>query len=281
MTKQQRQGAVGAELLVLCQTITEDGSLSDDELSGLKRWLDDHRGADLPSIGFLVHTVEQILADGKVTKEERQDLYRTIEAVLPTDVRREATAKRREIEAEERARMRAQRDVDKARSREEQERNRPVGDWDFMVAGVHHEGRGEVVRRHLRAGDRVFLVRDRANRHSRHAVEVRLQNGMQVGFVPEDIAVEAAPLLDKGHPHEASCKKILTGGRAPIPVVIAAAYRPDATVEGLVGESDVLARASSGVPAGTRRTGCAVLIVTLVTFSVLLMVVAVVVGRLA
>lgn len=84
-----------------------------------------------------------------------------------------------------------------------------------------------------------FLARDRNNEFSRNAVEVRLQNGMQIGFVPEENAAEISPLLDAGYPHAAYIKKILTGGRAPIPVVVASVYAPDAVRSELVFEHQI------------------------------------------
>jgi hypothetical protein len=54
--------------------------------------------------------------------------------------------------------------------------------------------------------------------------------------VPEKHAVEIAPLLDTRYKHHAYIKKILTGGRTPIPVVVTSFYlpqaeRPDAVLE--------------------------------------------------
>src|SRR5947208_1734222 len=81
---------------------------------------------------------------------------------------------------------RQQRQAQKQQEREDRERRRPLGSVNFMVAGVHYEGRPEVIREYAREGDRVFLALDARNQFSRNAVEVRLGNGMQIGFVPED-----------------------------------------------------------------------------------------------
>jgi len=75
---------------------------------------------------------------------------------------------------------------------------------------------------------------------------------MQIGFVPEEDAPDLAAPLDQGYPHVATITKILTGGRAPIPVVQAYIYRPDAGIDGTVLPIDVPAR---------RSTGCASLVV--------------------
>src|SRR4051812_47501513 len=87
ITKLQGRTAAATDLIALCQSITADGHLEDQEVAALREWLDEHRGADLPAVAFLLETVERILADGKVTVEERRELYRAIETVLPVDVR--------------------------------------------------------------------------------------------------------------------------------------------------------------------------------------------------
>jgi hypothetical protein len=99
-----------------------------------------------------------------------------------------------------------------------------------MVAGVHYEGRAETVRAHCCDGDAVWLVRELRNRFSRNATLIRLENGLTIGYVPESEAVRLAPILDQGSRQAASIKKILTGGRAPIPVIWGRLYAPDAPV---------------------------------------------------
>ena len=255
ITKLQRQSAAGADLIALCQTVTEDGSLSEEEVAGLRQWLDDHASTDLPARDYLFHTVERIVADGNVTLDERRDLYRAIEAILPPDLRSPVSAKRRAREQAATDQARAEREAGKQAQREERERSRPVGSWNFMVAGVRYEGRPQVITRYASPDDAVYLIRDRENRFSKNAVEVRLSNGMQIGFVPEDYATDVAPLLNSGLPHDAFITKILTGGRSPIPVVQAYVYRADAAAAELVFEKDVPAK----VPP-PHASGCAVVL---------------------
>jgi hypothetical protein len=233
LTKAQIQAGVGAELLALCQTVTADGVLTNVEVAELRNWLEVNRSADLPAIEFLVATLERILADGKITAQERKDLYTAIEKILPPEARREATAQRKAVETEVKEQDRRERQAEKQQEREERERNRHVYSMNFMVAGVAYEGRDAVVRRCVAEGDTVYLVRDPGNRYSSNAIEVRLENGMQIGFVPEDYAPEAAPYLDAGYPHKAYVTKII-GYRYSIPVVQAYIHRPDADVEDLV-----------------------------------------------
>jgi hypothetical protein len=239
LTKAQLQAGIGAELLALCQSITEDGKLSDEEIGALREWLDTNRSSDLPSIEFLAETVERILEDGIVTEEEREELYQAIEKVLPPEARQVASGNRKAVKAEEKARLREAREAQKQKDREERERNRRLMSANFMVAGTRYEGRPEVIDEHVDDGEQVFLVRDPVNRFSRNAVEIRLRNGMQIGYVPEDDAVDVAPLLDEGCPHTAHVTKVLRGGRAPIPVVQAYIYGPDTMVEGLTFPSGV------------------------------------------
>lgn len=239
LTKSQIQAGVGAELLSLCQSATEDGTLSKDEILALKSWLETNRTSDLPAIAFLIATVQRIAAEGKVTKDERQELYKAIETVLPPEARKQAVAHRKVVEAKEMARDFAEREAQKRRAREERERNRPIASANFMVAGVYYEGRPEIISRYVDDGDQVFLVRDPHNKYSRNAIEVRLDNGMQIGFVPEDDAVDLAPFFDQGCVHRAYITKVLTGGRVPIPVVQACLYSEDANIEGAISASSI------------------------------------------
>lgn len=250
ITKLQRQTDVGVALIALCQTVTDDGSLSDDEIHALSEWIRENDSSDLPAIRHLQSVVNQVIADGVVTHEEKLELYSALETVMPPDIRSTVRAARIEVEkknraasaeAERLARAEEIADAKRARDavRELKARSRPVDDYDFMVSGVLHEGRAGVVDRYAHAGDAAFLIRDRENAFSKSAVEVRLQNGMQIGFVPEDYARGVAPLLDSGKPHVASIKKVLSGSRAPIPVVVASIFEPDAPVDHLVFERDV------------------------------------------
>src|SRR4030042_3578660 len=87
LTKSQRLSIAGVELLSLCQTITKDGSISDEEINDLNDWLKNNRSSELPSIDYLTTTIDNILADKKITKEERTELHKALEAVLPPEIR--------------------------------------------------------------------------------------------------------------------------------------------------------------------------------------------------
>jgi hypothetical protein len=255
LTKLQRASAVGAELIELCETITEDGHLDDGEIAALRQWLSDNEDADLPAREHLVATVRHILSDRKVTAEERRTLYQAIETILPPDIRESVRGRR--LSAEKAARETAP----PATGEEPAPPPGAVGapeSWEFMVAGVHLGERPEVIDRFAEPGSVAFLVRDRGHGSSPHAIEVRLANGMGVGFVPEEHAVDMAALLDSGYLHVASLKDVLVGGRTPIPVVIAELYPAGSDTPGAVSEEQVPAAqplsAAAEAP-GPEKTG--------------------------
>ncbi|MHB1329270.1 MAG: HIRAN domain-containing protein [Gemmatimonadales bacterium] len=258
ITKLQRATAAATELIALCQSVTADGSLADDEVQALREWLQDNAAVDLPARDFLFATVKRILEDGQVTMEERRELYLAIEKALPADLRDDVRGKRVDLEREEKERQREARENAEAAARDARLLNMPIRRWNFMVAGVRHEGRPQIIGQHTRPGDDVFAVRDTENRFSRNAVQIRLANGMQIGFVPEQDAAEMASLLDAGHGHAAWITKVLTGGRSPIPVVQAEIYPLGATapavyqrdVPPLVAAPGLATRSGCGTAAG-------------------------------
>jgi hypothetical protein len=269
LTKSQIQTAEGAELLALCQSTTARGSVSDAEARELKRWLEEHRSADLPSVEFLASVVGQIVTDSIISPEQRKALYGAIETILPPEARKIAVAHRKAVDVIEREQTQAAREAGKQHEREEKERNRPLASANFMVAGVNHEGRSVFIREYVKTGDKVFLIRDRQNKFSRNAVEIRLQNGYQIGFVPEADAVELAPLLDKGCLHHAFVTKVLEGRKSPIPVVQAYVYRSDSGAKDAVPEKAVPLKRTPG------HAGCVMALVIIFGLVLLLVVAAI------
>lgn len=253
LTKKQLASSAGTELLVLCQNITADGSLNEEEVNELRLWLDENRAAALPSIEFLTATVERIITDGIVTREERTELYKALESVLPTEVRQAARARRAAVESEESAKVVADKAAAKEKEREEKRRLRPIESFDFMVAGVHYNGRSKVIRDYAGEGDRVSLVREPSNKYSKHATRIMLKDRFEIGFVPEEDAQVMSQLLDAEHSYTAIVKKILTGGRAPIPVIVAKFYRKGVNI------AEVVPPDSSGY-------GCLLLLLLLLLF---------------
>ena len=96
-----------------------------------------------------------------------------------------------------------------------------------MVAGVRFEGRAMVISKFVRDGNAIALVRDRNNQFSPNAIEVRIETGHMIGFMPEIDACVLAPLLDQGAKYKAWVKKVLVYGRVPVPVVVAQLYGAD------------------------------------------------------
>ena len=227
LTSKQRESAAGVDLLALCQRVTADGSITADEAEELMRWLRENPSADIPAISYLRGTVERIIADGKVTKEELDELHKAIERIMPPEFR-----------------IVSQR-VRKDRERHDAMKRKPLAWIDSMVAGVTFEGRAYVVHQHVAPGDSVFLVRDRNNRYSRAAIEVRVANGMQIGYVPDDEAQRVAPLLDQGALHIARVKLIWPGRRVDVPIIEARLYAADSEVEGCVAEKDCPAKVAA------------------------------------
>jgi hypothetical protein len=239
ITQRQRETPAGAELLTLCQAITADGELSDDEVLQLRDWLRDHEATDLPARDHLNAVVEEALRDGRVSPNERREVYKAIETILPPDLRPLAKMRRQERETVERERRKSDQAEEKARTHKEGERNRPLARFNFMVAGVRYEGRNEIISDSVTAGDPAYLRRDPSNSHSKNAIEVVTKQGDQVGFVPEEDARNLAPLLDQGALHSATFSKILGSGRYPVPVVTGQLYGKDATLPNLTKREEV------------------------------------------
>jgi uncharacterized tellurite resistance protein B-like protein len=232
-TAQAQEGAA-AELVSLLQTVTADGKISNDEIKALHRWTRDNKDCGLPGMQILEETIESICADGRVSSEEREELAKVIERVLPPELREVAKQRRRLENLAQKERTRAESHAAAA----EAERRAPVFDFDFLVAGVAYENRALVTAR-MTDHQPVFIIRDRRNQFSPNAIEVRTADGFQIGFVPEKDAVDLAPLLDQGYRHTAWVKKMWQGRSIPIPVVIAEIYRPDTAKSESVREDEV------------------------------------------
>jgi hypothetical protein len=245
LTKTQLRTELGAELLSLCESITADGKLVTQEVEALRLWLDDSVKLDLPAAKHLRGVVERVIADGQITREECREVYHAVEAVLPPEVRRVAAAARRSIEATEREAAKAERDGARERNRQERQRNVQIASANFMVAGCRYEGRPAIIAAYAEPGDPVRLRRDRENRHSQNAISIDLENGRQIGFVPEEDATELAPLIDDRAKCVAYMTKILSGGRSPIPVVQVRLYPADTTLD-----VDGLSRGRQGIAIG-------------------------------
>ena len=227
LTEAQIREGAGAELFSLCQGITADGRLSQDEIAALGSWLDANRNAPLPGIASLSVTLHRIVADGHITRDEQRELLEAIEKVLPPAPRRTAKATRRDAEARRKADDLAARKERRRQELERQERRWPEDEFDFLVAGVSFEGRHRTIERCLKAGDRVRILPEPGNPHDECAVAVTLADGRKIGYVPRTASGDVSGCIDDGGYYVAIVKKILTGGRVPVPVILLQFYRPD------------------------------------------------------
>lgn len=227
LTKAQINDGIGAELFSLCQGMTADGRLSKDEIVALSLWLRDNQGTQLPGITFLSETLHRIIADGRVTRDEQRELMEAIEKVLPPEARKGAKAARRAIEAKRKADEKAAREQQRKQELVREQRRWPEDEFDFMVVGVQFEGRYRIIERSLKVGDRVRVVPEPDNPHDECATAVTLTDGRQIGYVPRTDSEDVSGCIDDGGYYVATVKKILMGGRVPIPVVVLRFYRRD------------------------------------------------------
>src|SRR5262249_14676609 len=110
---------------------------------------------------------------------------------------------------------------------ERQQRRWPEDEFDFMIAGVGFEGRDRIIRRNLSVGDRVRIAPEPDNPHDDCAVAVTLTDGRKIGYVPRTDSEDVSGWIEDGAYYVATVKKILTGGRLPVPVIVLQFYRPD------------------------------------------------------
>lgn len=232
LTKAQLATAVGAELSQILESTTADGKIDDQEVTAVASWLEANERHGIPAIDHLLPAVRRVLADGVITEAERCYLQEEIERVMPPELRATAKLQRREavkIERDQQKQEAIQAKQELAR-REDEERqaNGHVDRLDLMVAGVAYDGRATTIRNRMPLDDtRLDLCRMRDNPHDRNAVLVALEDGSDIGFIPRHEAAYLAPLLDAGHRHTSIVKKVLDGGRLPIPVVVIDLFAPD------------------------------------------------------
>lgn len=215
LSKADLESSVGMELMSMCQSVTADGSLDNREIAELAKWVERNQHSTIPAVGFLRPIVQEIIRDRKVTADERAELYKVIEKILPPELR--IIAQMRKKEAVSRAKEAVSQA--KATERAEREANTPEENFDFMVAGTLHEGRPEVIRACVHPGMDVLIFREPSNPFSRNACQIHAGRGAMIGFVPEVDAEELAVLLDSGCKYQARVKKVIDGSKGPLPVV--------------------------------------------------------------
>ncbi|UVM65302.1 HIRAN domain-containing protein [Pseudomonas sp. B21-009] len=226
LSKKQLETDAGLELLNICQSITADGKIANEEIHAIQAWLSQNSQADIPAVQFLSEVLSRALEDQIVTEAERKEIAKSIEAVLPQSERKLAVSARRQAEIQAQQLKREADEHLKQKTREIKKLNRPLATTDFMVAGTRHDGRSEIIDIEIRPGSTVILKRDRENRHSRFAIAVMTEHGECIGHVPEDYAEYLAPIMDEGASQEASVKKVLEYDSGPVPVIVAHLYDP-------------------------------------------------------
>ena len=249
LTKPQLASELGAELLSLCQTVTADGRLAPEEIAGLQQWLRDAEAAELQAARFLRGVIERVLADGRITAEEYQEVYRAVEAVLPFEARQQAHAARERAESSDLSARAQAAAAQTTVARAAQAESAASVDVTFMVAGVRQDGRPALIEQHASAGMAVTLELAAAGTHRDEAIAVKLPDGTQIGFVPAAETRQIAALLQQGARCSAHIVRIRSSGRSPIPVVQVRFFPAE------VATIDPLALAASQPPAAASRWG--------------------------
>ena len=202
------------DLLGICDPISENGRYLPGEVAALNEWLATYATAALVPHDQIVSTLQRIVSVGMITDSERAALRSAIDRSLPTDTREAVRTMRKPGPAK--------RLPDDA----------PIDSYSFLVAGTRELERPTHIARYAFEGDEVLLVRDSKNARSRSAVIVRLLAGFDIGYVSELDARTMAPHLDENLPYIATIKRVVRGGRVPIPVITADFFRGDARVDG-------------------------------------------------
>jgi hypothetical protein len=200
----QRATPASIDLIALCRSLPADGHLSEQDLEVLKEWTARYHDIPLPSQEYISGVVDKALAKQVVTAADRQSVYAALEPALPLQLRKETQEQRllAELAAAE-------------------EEGGPIAtiSVDFLVAGVHLEGRWRIIEARVRVGDAVQLVRNRLRSSDGAAMSVVLADGQCIGLVPEEDARTIIEELDRGGRVDAVVKKILDDGQFPVPVI--------------------------------------------------------------
>jgi|688.fasta_scaffold24071_7 hypothetical protein len=210
LTKSQLTTDEGQKLLNLCVEITNDGEISQEELSNLTQLISEHTLSELPAFNYLLEAIQRSKSD--------KELYKAIESVLPVNDRKAARKNRTDKEHATKTLALEERKAKKALEKHQAKLDAPIMTFDFMTAGTKFENRAPIIDRYLDEDDTVYFERDLNNKFSKNAVKMITKNHIQFGFVPEFEAEEIANLLDQGYDYECYVKKII-GYNYPIPVI--------------------------------------------------------------
>jgi hypothetical protein len=100
LTAKQLKEAVAGELLAMLESVSEDGILTDVEVAQLRVWLRKATAEDIPAFTFLRSVVEEALADGVVTDDERKTIVQAILRIMPLEQRTSAKMRFDKVETE-------------------------------------------------------------------------------------------------------------------------------------------------------------------------------------
>lgn len=87
LTKAQTETAAGQRLLQLISQLAEDRKLDAQELQQFRESIDHPDLAELAAVSWLKKTIDAVLADGYVTREEYHGVVASVLRVLPTTIR--------------------------------------------------------------------------------------------------------------------------------------------------------------------------------------------------
>jgi hypothetical protein len=235
----QLPSSAALELLSICLSIGPDGRIAEEEIRALRHWSTANIGNDIPAIRFLHSTLERVRAAGIITTRDRQSIARLMETFLPPTDRRYATALYRHLDLKSRQRL--WQDLAKARQNAGQQRplNRPIHFADFIVAGTRHHNRAAIITETVKQGSPAYLRREWKPALSEWSVAVLNDRGECIGYVPEDEALDIAPLLDNGALHSALIKKVLHFETGIVPVVTARLFEAQAPNTGAISQEQL------------------------------------------
>lgn len=231
LTDEDLATPAGVKLRSCLDQITSDGKVSANEAAELAEFLGRSDFDQTPAILALREFLRLALKDGEANDAILKQIYREVERILPPDLREAAQARREAAAALEAAERRAiiedEREAAKLARLEQQRivmRSAAAATYDFLVAGIRHYDFSE----HMDIeGKAVLLAREPENKYDCNAVQVLLDEGTLLGYLPREEASTAAPLLDNGYVYRGVVKRIHRGRNGACPVVWLELFRPD------------------------------------------------------
>jgi hypothetical protein len=154
LTRKQVESGPALDLLRLLEEITADGKFTEEEVGSLQQWILENQQMELPAISFLKSLLDEILSKGRVNQDDLRCLQIAAERVLPPARRDIARARRIAAESANKQSLKCAAEAERKRVREYRELNRPAAHFNFMVAGVSHDGRETLIRANLKVNDR-------------------------------------------------------------------------------------------------------------------------------